>query len=670
MAMSRYRADVDGLRAIAVLAVVLFHGGFGMPGGFVGVDVFFVISGFLITSIIASDLDRGEFSLVSFWGRRVRRIWPAATVVTIASLVAGWFLLVPLDYSRTAGDAVAQVTMLANIRFWLRLDYFAESVDLVPLLHMWSLAVEEQFYLFFPLLLVVLHPLGRRVTVLALSAVALMSLFHSIALVPTRPMAAFFLLPARSWELLLGSVLALAPSPRLSRLSSEWLGGLGVLFILIPCVLFDRTTPFPGLAALPPCIGAALLIAAGTEHRSTLQRFLGWEPIRAVGLASYSIYLWHWPVFAFLRQVYGLSLPTPVLLVSLVLISILSWASYRFVETPCRRMTSDAGKWTVVVGASAASIAILAVSLALNRAVGVPGRFPKEAIALVESDGVCRDWGYDEQLIDKIRSTESLTPIGSPSEGVQSPCFLFLGDSHAMALSPAIDAAARRRGVVGQCLLVSNFLALPGVWVPGTDPSRAFDIAALRRKSEEWIREHKPRHVIVCCRWSGNLGSFHPDSSGHFMAIEGTTDSSEDGAIAALRKGIENLADTCQAIDAKLWFLCEVPYQRLTPWQRIYAARYTASEGVCYGSTDELQHEIVRKRVMSGLPLTGNGRAVRVVDLSTPLFDKRGRSMIGAFGRLWYADDDHLNPVGAQEATGGVVDDIMETISDDCAPKR
>ena len=265
MSHSKYRLDIDGLRALAVLAVVFYHCGIGLPGGFVGVDVFFVISGYLITSIISADLDRGSFSLISFWDRRIRRIWPASVVVTAFTLLAGWFLLVPLDYARTAGDAFAQATMWANIRFWLRLDYFAEAIDLVPLLHMWSLAVEEQFYLVLPLLLIVLHRFGRRVTLIAIVATALASFVSAVVLVPKHPMAAFFLLPSRMWELLVGCALALVSLPRLGPRSIGWLEAAGLLSVVAPFFVYDKTTPFPGAAALFPCLGTAALIAVGAQ---------------------------------------------------------------------------------------------------------------------------------------------------------------------------------------------------------------------------------------------------------------------------------------------------------------------------------------------------------------------------------------------------------------------
>jgi len=197
----KYRPDVDGLRAIAVIAVIFFHGGLGMPGGFIGVDVFFVISGFLITKLIIKDLKKGTFSLANFWERRIRRIWPAAMVVTLGALVGGYLIMMPPAYKWLATDGIAQLAMLANVQFWRTTDYFGPAAETRTLLHTWSLAVEEQFYLIFPFILMFTWRYGRKVTLGTIATIMLGSFILSIWGVSTYPMAAFYLLPFRMWEL-------------------------------------------------------------------------------------------------------------------------------------------------------------------------------------------------------------------------------------------------------------------------------------------------------------------------------------------------------------------------------------------------------------------------------------------------------------------------------------
>jgi peptidoglycan/LPS O-acetylase OafA/YrhL len=251
-----YRPDIDGLRAVAVIAVLLFHAELHCPGGFVGVDMFFVISGFLISSLILKELDDGSFSLVNFWERRIRRILPAVTVVVLGTLVAGWFLYLPADFASLGKSVVAQAALVSNIFFYQQAGYFEAGADTTPLLHTWSLAVEEQFYLIFPLFLVFLSRFRRRSRLAAIVVVAAASFASSVLGTYAYPRAAFYLLPTRAWELLLGALLAMTRG-RVSvnswiRETSAWMG-LGLVACSV--VYYDGSTRFPGLAAAAPCLG-------------------------------------------------------------------------------------------------------------------------------------------------------------------------------------------------------------------------------------------------------------------------------------------------------------------------------------------------------------------------------------------------------------------------------
>ena len=281
----RYRPEIDGLRAIAVLAVVLYHAGLGVAGGYIWVDVFFVVSGFLITSLILKDLQEGKFTLAHFWERRARRIIPAAVVIILATLIAGWFLLLPSDYAKLGKSAAWQAVFGANFHFWRATNYFAGPAEEQPLLHTWSLAVEEQFYLFFPLILFSMFRFRlfrRRGALLALFAVGFVtSLAVGIYAVPRMPAAAFYLLPTRAWELLCGAIVAILPASALRRPLREAFCWAALAAILAPCFLYTKQTPFPGHAALPPCFGTALFIWASGSGSPLIQnsvlRGIGWE---------------------------------------------------------------------------------------------------------------------------------------------------------------------------------------------------------------------------------------------------------------------------------------------------------------------------------------------------------------------------------------------------------
>ncbi len=339
----RHRRDIDGLRAVAILPVMLYHArvaGFG--GGFVGVDVFFVISGYLITTLIVRDLAEGRFSLVQFWLRRARRILPAVTVMMAAGLAIGWFVLLPDDYRAAARSAFHQSLFISNYYFWRKTGYFFASADTMPFLHTWSLSVEEQFYVAYPLLLLVVTRAARPHRTAILSVLLLLSLGLSLWRLGVSPEEAFYLAHLRAWELLVGAVTASIVFDAGSRWSPrpilrEAASAAGLVAILCSVSLIDRNTPFPGLAALAPCVGAALVIWGNGYGPTVVGRVLGCRPLVAIGAISYSLYLWHWPllVFANYSSIDGRS--TPFLLGVLLASGGVAWVSYRWVETPIRR---------------------------------------------------------------------------------------------------------------------------------------------------------------------------------------------------------------------------------------------------------------------------------------------------------------------------------------------
>ena len=333
-----YRPDIDGLRALAVLPVLLFHAKLGCPGGFVGVDIFFVISGFLICSLILREFEEGNFSLVTFWERRIRRILPALTVVVLVTLVAGWFLYLPEDFESVGKSGVAQALLVSNVFFWQQEGYFSPGSDTKPLLHLWSLAVEEQFYLLFPLLLIFLARYKGFSLSKIMASLAVGSFAFSVMGSYSNPEATFYLLPTRAWELMAGTLLAMLRG-RLSirPLWREAGGWLGLGLVCYSILFYNRETRFPGLAALPPCLGAFLIIASSEAKRSLVGRILAFKPVVAVGLISYSLYLWHWPVLVFSKYLskYGQSARLRVVLLAASIgLAILTW---KYVETPFRK---------------------------------------------------------------------------------------------------------------------------------------------------------------------------------------------------------------------------------------------------------------------------------------------------------------------------------------------
>ena len=372
----RYRKEVDGLRALAVIPVILFHAGItGFSGGFVGVDIFFVISGYLITSIIIGELETGKFTIAGFYERRARRILPALFFVMLATLPFAWWLLLPHELAGFGRSILAVTVFASNILFWQESDYFATDSELIPLLHTWSLAVEEQYYVIFPVLLMLCWKFGlRRVTVI-IASIAVVSLGLAEWGWRHDASANFYLLPSRAWELMAGAgcALYLGHNARLGGAAAQWLSLTGLGLLILSIFWLDDSIPFPSLYAILPVLGTALIILFA--HSGTWTgKLLSLPVFVGIGLISYSAYLWHQPMFAFARLYYA---EEPALLIMLglaVLAFVLAAISWRFVERPFRKRTNFS-RTQIFLMALAGSLAFMLIAAIFVATDGLPGRF-------------------------------------------------------------------------------------------------------------------------------------------------------------------------------------------------------------------------------------------------------------------------------------------------------
>ncbi|WP_226625142.1 acyltransferase family protein [Alloyangia pacifica] len=356
----KYRSEIDGLRSVAVLPVILFHAGSSLfSGGYVGVDIFFVISGHLITTIIVAELSRGEFSLMRFYERRAKRILPALCLVSVTALLLGWIYLQDRDFVEFVRSLLGVATFSSNILFWMEADYFDTAAELKPMLHTWSLAVEEQFYIFFPLLLMLFWRYGQKVVLYVLIAIFVVSLALAQWQVRTDPMSAFFLLHARAWELGIGAFCAFylrAGHPPLAAGLRNGLSALGLGLIAVAVFGFTAETPTPSLITLLPTVGAALIILFATGG-TLVQRLLSTRAMVGVGLISYSAYLWHQPLMAFARH-NSLEEPAWYVMAALIALTLLlASLSWKYVETPVRKGRYPRFK---LFGVSATGLAVFA----------------------------------------------------------------------------------------------------------------------------------------------------------------------------------------------------------------------------------------------------------------------------------------------------------------------
>ena len=438
-----YRSDIDGLRAVAVLSVIAFHVKFSaFPGGYIGVDVFFVISGYLIGSIILEEVRAGRFSLLAFYERRVRRIFPALAALLILLSIPAYLYLLPNELTAYGGSVLAATFSVSNFYFLLHTGYFAAPAYYLPLLHTWSLAIEEQFYIFLPLFILLLHRLVPRLLPLLLLAATILSFALCLQKTGVDQAAAFYLPWTRAWELLLGTLVALGlfaqPRTPLWR-NVATLAGLAL--ILGPAAAYNAATVFPGVNALAPCLGAALIIAAGRAGNSLVARLLSWRPLVFIGRISYSLYLWHWPVIVFMIMS-GLTpsthQPSWLKFLAVVISVILATLSWRYVETPFRsgpRRPSRRRLFTLA-GAAAAALAVLGLTGTLSK--GLPGRFPAHSAAI--AGYLDYDWaskGYfrlGSCFLDTGLAFQPFLAGGCIREDGKRPSDLILGDSHAAHL--------------------------------------------------------------------------------------------------------------------------------------------------------------------------------------------------------------------------------------------
>ena len=390
----KYRADIDGLRALAVLSVVAFHmqtrfGPFG--GGFVGVDVFFVISGYLISSVIFSEIDNSRFSLVAFYERRIRRIFPALLVMMFLVSVLAYIYLLPAELQDFARSLFAATCSFSNFYFLKHSGYFDSPLS-NPLLHTWSLAVEEQFYIIFPLLLVAVRRLFPRRLRLSVAVLALLSLAISAIETYINPTFAFYMPYTRAWELLLGTILSMKLFPAIRSVSLRNCATVaGLALILFAVHYYSSATPFPGLAALVPCVGAALIIGVGESGGSAVGSLLSWRPVASIGLISYSLYLWHWPIIVFnnMGAFYGVGTSHRLNMLFIALSSIAAATiSWWFVERPFRigRLRLSGAPLFQLAAFSSAALLALAVIAVLSG--GLPYRYPAKAVQVASYLGV------------------------------------------------------------------------------------------------------------------------------------------------------------------------------------------------------------------------------------------------------------------------------------------
>ena len=641
-----YRPEIDGLRALAVVPVVLFHAGVsGFSGGYIGVDVFFVISGYLITGIIQRDLDAGRFSILNFYERRARRILPALLVVCLAAALFAWLLFLPEDMLNFAQSLVALSFFSSNLLFWLESGYFDAAAHVKPLLHTWSLSIEEQFYVLFPLLLVLLAPVtvSRRFTIIAtiVAASFLLSVWGSYAY----PGAAFYLLPFRAWELGLGCLLALVSTRDIAqRFDERWSAVVGVCalaLVLVPVFVFDNNTRFPGAAALLPCAGTAALIWITQSGNGPVHRLLAIPALVRIGLISYSLYLWHWVLIVFARYYLNDSLPASWTAAIVLLSFACAELSWRYVETPLRRKRLLRGRG-VLLSASVAGLVLMALAgLYGTTEDGVPQRIPTAVLnaGAGPNDLNPRREECHAGLTDTQVRSDDVCLLGNPEAG--QPRFLVWGDSHAEAMMAAFDEQALEWDLPGW--YVSRADCPPLLNVFRLNEGNGKGCPAFATEVMAFVARNRPAVVVLVARWPVySIGwpkdgvETGPDPFIGFTLKDPATARRSSATFAA---AFAETVATLENLGTDVWVVHNVPEQRVTPMRNAWAA-WLGSQ-----ATPGLPRLVHEARLATVAPVfETNG--VRMIDVSEALCPGT-HCLLEKNGRVLYRDEDHLNLHGA-----------------------
>lgn len=641
MSALRYRPDIDGLRAVAVLSVILYHADVApMKGGFIGVDVFFVISGFLITSLILKDAGEGRFSLLHFWERRIRRILPALAAAVFGTVLLGWFFFLPRDFAEIGNQMFWQSFTASNFYFEDKTGYFDKLPELKPLLHTWSLAVEEQFYMLMPIAFIALWRFCRNKAGLILAFVTLVSFALSVWGVQHKPDAAFYLLPFRAWELLLGALFSfylpvMKSGSDKARAIASFLG-LGV--ILAASVGFNSKMPFPGAWALLPCLGAALFIWAGTGGDNFFNRILARKAPVFVGKISYSWYLWHWPLFCagkyVLMREYGL----PEKAVSFCVSLGLAYLSWRFIETPFRKAGGVfKTRRGVFIAALLTLFAMGASGLLISKLGGVPQRFSEETLSYANAaddksplSRACREDSYNRILKDDICQTNA--------ESGMKPSFMLWGDSHADAIAPAFITLSHKYKNNG-------YIAFKHGCPPVLDLYLKKDVKApycreYNQAHLDFIRRHKIKRVFLVANWSSwayNRDLYFEDRNWYAPYAK-----RYDNIVLA---GMQRTVDVLQKEGVKVYFLLNVPCMRVDPPRAlaIESIRGITESRVFYDKASYLSSRAVDMDHFVAENKTSN---LIVVD-PMPILCPEDKCIAVDNKHSLYFDDGHLSAYGA-----------------------
>ena len=641
-----YRKEIDGLRAIAILPVVFFHAGFSYAsGGYVGVDIFLVISGYLITSLILSDRSNNKFSLTNFYERRARRILPALFLIILLSIPLAFMLMIPSELINFSWSVLATTFFSSNIFFWREAGYFASPSELKPLLHTWSLAVEEQFYVLFPLFLLIILRFKLKISVLIILLLLFLSLGLAQIASSKYPTANFYLLPTRGWELLCGSILAFYffsnPNKKIfiNNLFNDFFSLLGLLLIIYSIVFFDEKTPFPSFWTLYPVIGTSLLIVFANKE-SFIGKFLSIKPLVFLGLISYSLYLFHQPIFAYARIYTFDSLNENYYYLLMLLAIIFAYFSWRFFENPFRNKNKT-------------SIKFLTFSI-----IGMTCFFVLISSLTIKNNGFSERYDLDENIIKTltidhnedcfaIEYAHSSSKWGCDLGNINSKAdynFVLFGDSHANTYAKKINEFALKNNKKGFFTGINGCPPLIDI-KPFDPPGGPFNCEKLNKRILDFVKKNKIENIILVARWSYYTHGDFNQQDIRFLKTENFTKKELKSSQKAFTEGLKKTIEIYEQNGVKVNLIKQYPQQRINPKDLFYRKFYGSN------FPELIQKYSISKEKNDELNSFANNlfsdisyENLNLIDLNSSFCTSK--CLIGDQNGSYYYDDDHLSDYG------------------------
>ena len=554
----KFRTDINGLRALAVIAVVLFHfNPTWVPGGFAGVDVFFVISGFLMTGLIFRGLENNNFSIINFYVARANRIIPALSVVCLALLVFGWFYITPLDYSALGKHVASSMAFFSNIIYWRESGYFAAESNSKWLLHTWSLSVEWQFYMVYPVVLVLLKKCMLLVNIKRLLVIGtVIGFIFSVYVTYRWPNPAYFLLPTRAWEMMVGGIAFLYPLPNIKDASKKYLEWGGVALILVSYAFISKDNMWPGYLALIPVFGAYLVILANRSDSVITNNIV----MQKVGLWSYSIYLWHWPVVVFgyyfeMQHWEWIGIPVSVFL---------GFCSYKFIES-IKFTALSSVSFKPIIKVTPIWIALAGIFIGAIVFHTKPNMYLYPLPSTIIKSIVRGNYpDFDKVGVDNQKNIMSELSQGENK-------IVALGDSHMYSVLPVLEKIASSGNINLKYAGYSGCPPLLGIYPIRSDQNKK-NCNNLNARAFDYIVENKINNVFLAARWTYYTEG---DYSGHGMqtlsvSVNDRGRNNKLSSTLAFKKGIEETFKKYNEHNINLYVMLQVPLQEYNPTRIIY----------------------------------------------------------------------------------------------------